>query len=133
MLQTLLRPGQTERVEAALAVLDEHERWDPEIRATLASLRLAQHDPQAATATLAPIIDGSVGFQPFSVVAAPLLESMARGGSRRAGRIPRSRLLADAVPTGRESPKHVTPAHQAGREAAQVQASQPAWRTECRR
>ena len=31
------------------------------------------------------------------------------------------RLLADAVPTRRrESPKHVTPAHQAGREAAQV-------------
>ena len=34
---------------------------------------------------------------------------------------PVERLLADAVPTGRrESPKHVTPAHQAGREAAQV-------------
>ena len=48
MLQTLLRPGQTERVEAALAALDEHERGDPEMRATLASLRLAQHDPQAA-------------------------------------------------------------------------------------
>jgi len=26
MLQTLLRPGQTERVEAALAALDERER-----------------------------------------------------------------------------------------------------------
>jgi len=35
---------------------------------------------------------------------------------------PVERLLADAVPTRRrESPKHVTPAHQAGREAAQVQ------------
>ena len=34
---------------------------------------------------------------------------------------PVDRLLADAVPTGRrESPEHVTPAHQAGREAAQV-------------
>jgi len=34
---------------------------------------------------------------------------------------PAGRLLADAVPAGRrESPKHVTPAHQAGREAAQV-------------
>jgi LuxR family maltose regulon positive regulatory protein len=87
MLQTLLRPGHTERVEAALAALDEHERGDPEIRATLASLRPAQHDPQAATATLAPVIDGSVGSQPFSVVAA-LLEAMARGGSWRAGRRP---------------------------------------------
>ena len=61
MLQTLLRPGPTERVEAAPAALDEHERGDPETRATLASLRLAQHDPQAATAALAPDIDGSVG------------------------------------------------------------------------
>ena len=34
---------------------------------------------------------------------------------------PAGRLLADAVPAGRrESPKHVTPAHQAGRETAQV-------------
>ena len=82
MLQTLLRPGQTERVEAALAALDEHERGDPGIRATLASLRLAQHDPQAATAALAPVIDGSVGFQPFSVVAALPLEAMARDALR---------------------------------------------------
>jgi LuxR family maltose regulon positive regulatory protein len=82
MLQTLLRPGQTERVEAALAALDEHERGDPEMRATLASLRLAQHDPQAATAALAPVIDGSVGSQPFSVVAALLLEAAARDALR---------------------------------------------------
>jgi LuxR family maltose regulon positive regulatory protein len=82
MLQTLLRPGQTERVEAALAALDEHERGDPEMRATLVSLRLAQHDPQAATAALAPVIDGSVGCQPFSVVAALLLEAMARDALR---------------------------------------------------
>ena len=89
MLHTLLRPGQTERVEAALAGLDEHERGDPEMRATLASLRLAQHDPQAATAALAPVIDGSAGVHPFSVVAALLLEAMARdavGDQAAAGR-----------------------------------------------
>ena len=89
MLQTLLRLGQTERVEAALAGLDEHERGDPEMRATLASLRLAQHDPQAATAALAPVIDGSAGVHPFSVVAALLLEAMARdavGDQAAAGR-----------------------------------------------
>jgi LuxR family maltose regulon positive regulatory protein len=80
MLHTLLRPGQTERVEAALAALDEHERGDPEIRATLASLRLGQHDLQAAAA-LAPVIDGSVGSQPFSV-AALLLEAAARDALR---------------------------------------------------
>ena len=89
MLQPLLRPGQTERVEAALAALDERERGDPQIRAALASLRLAQHGPQAATAVLAPVIDGSVESRPFSVVAALLLEAIARGGSWRAGRQPR--------------------------------------------
>src|SRR5215468_5959698 len=78
MLQTRLRLGQTERVEAALAGLDEHERGDPEMCATLASLRLAQHDPQAATAALVPVIDGSAGVHPFSLVAALLLEAMAR-------------------------------------------------------
>jgi len=78
--------GQTQRVEAALATLDEHERGSPEIRTTLASLRLAQHDPQAATAALAPAIDGSVGSQPFSVVAALLLER--RRATRSATRPP---------------------------------------------
>ena len=48
----------------------------------MASLRLAQHDPQAATAALAPVIDGSVGSQPFSVVAALLLEAAARDALR---------------------------------------------------
>jgi len=48
----------------------------------LVSLRLAQHDPQAATAALAPAIDGSVGSQPFSVVAALLLEAAARDALR---------------------------------------------------
>jgi len=38
---------------------------------------------------------------------------------------PIERLLADAVPTRRrESPEHVTPAHQAGREAAQRRPSE---------
>jgi LuxR family transcriptional regulator, maltose regulon positive regulatory protein len=49
------------------------------MRAALASLRLAQHDPQSATAALAPVIDGSVrpGL-PAIVVVALLLEAMAR-------------------------------------------------------
>jgi LuxR family maltose regulon positive regulatory protein len=59
MLQTLVRLGQTERAEAALAKLDQQERGTGEMRITLAMLRLAQHDPQAATAALAPVLDGS--------------------------------------------------------------------------
>ena len=79
MLPALVRLGQTERAEAALAGLNSRERASAEMRAALASLRLAQRDPQAATAALAPVIDGSVrpGL-PAIVVVALLLEAMAR-------------------------------------------------------
>jgi LuxR family maltose regulon positive regulatory protein len=76
-LFALVRLGQTSRVEAALAGLDEHERASAEMRTALAWLRLAQHDPQAATAALAPVVDGSVG--PPWAVAALLVEVTARG------------------------------------------------------
>jgi len=92
MLQTLVRLGQTDRVEAALAGLAEHEQASVEMRTTLASLRLAQHDPQAATAALAPVLDGSVsrvGVHPSWMVRALLLEAIARdalGDPAAAGR-----------------------------------------------
>jgi LuxR family maltose regulon positive regulatory protein len=60
LLQTLVRTGETRRVEQALADLDEPERGRGEIRLAEASLRLAQDDPTAAVAVLAPVIDGSV-------------------------------------------------------------------------
>jgi len=60
LLQTLVRTGETRRVEQALADLDEPERGRGEIRLAEASLRLAQDDPTAAAAVLAPVIDGSV-------------------------------------------------------------------------
>jgi LuxR family transcriptional regulator, maltose regulon positive regulatory protein len=79
MLQTLVRLGQTGHVEAALAGGDSRERASAEMRTALASLRLTQHDPQAATAALEPVIDGSVrpGIPAF-LVKSLLLEAMAR-------------------------------------------------------
>ena len=59
LLQTLVRMGETARVEHALADMDAPERERAEIRIAEASLRLAQDDPKAATAVLAPVIDGS--------------------------------------------------------------------------
>src|SRR3984957_257573 len=59
LLQTLGRMGGTARVEQALADMDAPERERAEIRIAEASLRLAQGDPKAATAVLAPVIDGS--------------------------------------------------------------------------
>ena len=60
LLQTLVRIGETRRVEQALADMDGPERERAEIRIAEASLRLAQDDPKAATDVLAPVIDGSV-------------------------------------------------------------------------
>jgi LuxR family maltose regulon positive regulatory protein len=90
MLQTLLRLGQSERVETALAGLDEQERASAEMRITLAFLRLTQHDPQAATTALAPVLDGSFPrVHPSGLVEAVLLEAIARdalGDQAAAGR-----------------------------------------------
>jgi LuxR family maltose regulon positive regulatory protein len=60
LLQTLVRMGETRRVEQALAGLDGTERERGEIRIAEAALRLAQKDPKEATAVLAPVINGSV-------------------------------------------------------------------------
>jgi LuxR family maltose regulon positive regulatory protein len=79
MLHTLVRLGQTERVEAALAGLGDQELASAEMRTAQASLRLAQHDPQAATGALAPVLDGSVpGVPALWMVMALLLEATAR-------------------------------------------------------
>jgi LuxR family transcriptional regulator, maltose regulon positive regulatory protein len=90
LLITLRRLGQTGRAEAALAGLDARERHSAEMRIALASLRLAQHDPQAATAALAPVIDGSVPpGHPNWLMVALALGAMARdalGDPAAAGR-----------------------------------------------
>jgi LuxR family maltose regulon positive regulatory protein len=103
MLLTLLRLGQTDRAEAVLGGLDARERQSAEMRTTLASLRLAQHDPQAATAALAPVIDGPVPeVHPVWTVTAPLLEAIARdalGDADAAGRALERAL--DAAAPGR--------------------------------
>ncbi len=89
MLQALVLLGETGRVERALAELDPREREGGEMRSAIALLRLAQHDPLGATAALAPVLDGSVRVHPLWVVAAALLEAIARdqlGDPAAAGR-----------------------------------------------
>src|SRR5579863_4423211 len=63
LLQTLVRTGETRRVEQALADMEQAERDRGELRIAEASLRLAQDDPKTATAVLAPVIDGSAPLQ----------------------------------------------------------------------
>ena len=78
MLQALVLLGETGRVERSLAGLAPREREGGEIRNAIALLRLVQHDPLGATAALAPVLDGSVRVHPVWVVAAALLEAIAR-------------------------------------------------------
>jgi LuxR family transcriptional regulator, maltose regulon positive regulatory protein len=90
MLQTLLRAGETGRVEAALAELDSRERGSAEMRTAAAALRLAQDDPQAAAEALAPVLDGSIPVvRQVQYVTALMQEALARdrlGDQAAAGR-----------------------------------------------
>jgi LuxR family transcriptional regulator, maltose regulon positive regulatory protein len=71
--------GDTEDAEHVLAGLDDHSRGRREMRAAGAVLRLAQKDPHAATATLAPVLADSarVGWR-FWLPEVFLLEAIAR-------------------------------------------------------
>jgi LuxR family transcriptional regulator, maltose regulon positive regulatory protein len=59
LVHTLVRLGETERAEEALADLSERGRDRGETRIATAVLRLAQDEPDAAAAALAPVLDGS--------------------------------------------------------------------------
>src|ERR1700716_2710707 len=85
ILRSLLRLGQTEAVEQAVADMDEQERGLGDTRTVLAELQLAQGNPQAATVTLAPVIDGSAPVTNRGwVIHALVLDAIARDAIRDA-------------------------------------------------
>jgi len=103
LVRMLVRLGDTERAEQLLAGLGESDRDPGQTRVAAAVLRLAQHDPDAATAALAPVLDGSapVGWR-FTMAEAFLLEAIARdalGDLAAAGRA-LERALDIAEPDG---------------------------------
>jgi LuxR family transcriptional regulator, maltose regulon positive regulatory protein len=103
MLQAMLRLGDERRVEQALAELDDDFRGGLEMRKATAALRLAQEDPEAATAVLAPVVDGSVTvLHPSMTIEAFLLEAIARDALGDAGAAGRAleRALDLAEPDG---------------------------------
>ena len=79
LIFALVRLGDTERAEQALADLSDRARDRREMRIAAAALRLAQDDPQAATGALAPVLDGSMlgGWRSW-LAEAFLLEAIAR-------------------------------------------------------
>jgi len=78
-LLALVRLGEPERAEHDLAELGEQDRRRGEIRIATAGLRLAQHNPSAAAAALAPVLDGSAPVEWLDwQVGLFLLEAIAR-------------------------------------------------------
>jgi LuxR family transcriptional regulator, maltose regulon positive regulatory protein len=79
LVYALVRLGDTERAEQALAELGDKDRDRAGMRIATAVLRLAQHDPHAATAVLAPVLGGSTPvFWRALLAQAFLLEAIAR-------------------------------------------------------
>src|SRR5215813_14138874 len=97
VVQTLVRLGETQRAEQALAAIADQDRDAGVMRISLATLRLAQDNAHEALAALAPVLDGLAPV-PFLDGSAPvpwparlaqpfLLEAIARdalGDSRAA-------------------------------------------------
>jgi LuxR family transcriptional regulator, maltose regulon positive regulatory protein len=87
LLQALVRNGEEQRAEQALAEMSEQERGSAEMRNAIAVLQLARGDPVAAAAALAPVIDGSAALTNAQlwIVQAFLLEAIARDATGDAG------------------------------------------------
>jgi LuxR family maltose regulon positive regulatory protein len=103
LVQTLVRLGETERAEQALAGLGDQDRDRGQMRISLAALRLAQDNPHAAVAALAPVLDGSAPLPwPIRLAQAFLLEAIARDalGDPAAGARALERALDLAEPDG---------------------------------
>jgi LuxR family transcriptional regulator, maltose regulon positive regulatory protein len=102
-LQAQVRLGETERVEQVLAGFDDHDLDLGELRIALAMLRLTQGHPHAATAALAPVLDGSAPLIcPAWLAQAFLLEAIARDALGEGGAAGRAleRALDLAEPDG---------------------------------
>jgi LuxR family maltose regulon positive regulatory protein len=77
LVHALVRLGETERAEQALAGFGDQDRG--EICMAAAVLHLARHDPRAALAALAPVLDGAVPLAwPTWLTMAFLLEAIAQ-------------------------------------------------------
>jgi LuxR family maltose regulon positive regulatory protein len=100
---TLVRLGEVERAEQALAGLGQRDRDHGEMRIAAAVLRLAQGEPQAAMAAVAPVLDGSAPVVRSAwLVEAFLLEAITRDalGDPRAADRALERALGLAEPDG---------------------------------
>ena len=85
-LEILVQMSDTEQARQALAELSDAIRETIEMRVVLATIRVAQDDPEGATAALAPILDASTSAEdPRWEVQALVLEATARDALRDTG------------------------------------------------
>jgi LuxR family transcriptional regulator, maltose regulon positive regulatory protein len=112
-LVALVRMGETEAAGRVLGCLSDQDRDRGETRVAVAVLRLAQGDPRAAAAALAPVLDGSAPVVRRSwLVNAHLLRAIAGnalGDPAAAGRA-LDRAFAAAEPDGIMLPFLIYPA-----------------------
>jgi LuxR family transcriptional regulator, maltose regulon positive regulatory protein len=103
LVLALVGLGDTESAKQSLAGLSERDRGRREMRVAAAALRLAQHDPAAATSALASVLDGSArgGWRSW-LAEAFLLEAIARDalGDAPAAGVALERALDLAEPDG---------------------------------
>jgi LuxR family maltose regulon positive regulatory protein len=102
-LLALVRLGELEQAEQALAEFGEQDRDRREIRTAVAALRLAQDDPHAAAAALAPGLDESAPVLSRNLqVLSFLLEAIARDALGDPAGVERAleRMLDLAEPDG---------------------------------
>jgi len=100
-LHALVRLGETGRAEQDITDSGEQGLASGDIRLALAALRIAQDDPHAATAALAPVLSGAAPVPPTTWLAhAWLLEAIARDalGDPAAARDAMRRALGTAEP-----------------------------------
>jgi LuxR family transcriptional regulator, maltose regulon positive regulatory protein len=83
----LVRLGEIDPAEHFLAGLNDQDREHGYIRIAEAALRLAQHDPSAAAAALAPVLNGSASVMPWIWLADAFCSRRAPG-TRSANRMP---------------------------------------------
>jgi len=113
MVHALVRLGEIERAEQALAGLSQRDREHAEIRIAAAGLRLARDDPSAALAELAPVVDRPASvYRRIWLAMAYVLEATARdtlGDQAAAGRA-LEHALDIAEPDGAVTPFLLYPA-----------------------
>jgi LuxR family maltose regulon positive regulatory protein len=102
-LSAQVHAGDTEGAEQTLARFDDDQRDRAETRTATALLRLTQGDPRAASAVLAPVLDGSTSpIWPGSLIPPFLLEAIAQDnlGDSITAEVALERALNLAEPDG---------------------------------